>query len=322
MQAIRVHQCGGPEALVLETLPTPEPGPGEALVSVSAVGINFIEVYQRSGHYPLPLPLAMGVEGAGVVKRLGPGDSPVAEGDRVTWVGGQGSYATEAIVPADRLVPLPAGVDEDLAAAVMLQGLTAHYLSRSSYQLKRGDTCLVHAAAGGVGQLLCQMAKLAGAKVIGTVSTEAKASIARAAGADEAINYEEDDFVERVKTLTRGAGVQVVYDGVGQNTFSPGLDCLAPRGYMVLFGGSSGPVAPFDPLTLSHKGSLYLHRPTLWDFISSRDELMARTTEMFGWVQSGKLKVTVAATFPLPEASEAHRLLVSREAAGKILLIP
>jgi len=322
MRAIRVHECGGPEALVLETLPTPEPGPGEALVSVSAVGINFIDVYQRSGHYPLPLPLPMGLEGAGVVERLGPGDAPVAEGDRVAWVGGQGSYASELIVPADQLVPLPAGVELRPAAAVMLQGLTAHYLSRSSYRLEPGDTCLVHAAAGGVGQLLCQMAKIAGARVIGTVSTDAKATIAKSAGADEVINYEEEDFVERALTFTGGTGVQVIYDGVGQSTFSRGLDCLAPRGYMVLFGGSSGPVEPIDPLVLSNKGSLYLHRPRLWEFISSRDELLARTTEMFSWMESGRLKVTIAATFPLAEACEAHRLLVSREAAGKILLIP
>jgi len=322
MQVIRVHRCGGPEVLVLDTLPTPEPGLGEALVRVSAVGVNFIEIYHRTGHYALPLPIAMGGEGAGVVERLGPGDSPVAVGDRVAWVGGQGAYATEAIVPADRLVPLPPGVDERLAAAVILQGLTAHYLTRSSYELKPGDTCLVHAAAGGVGQLLCRMAKLAGARVIGTVSTEEKASIAKAAGADETINYEEEDFGERVKTLTGGVGVQVVYDGVGRKTFSRGLDCLVPRGYMILFGGASGPVAPFDPLILFHKGSLYLQRPTLWDFIRTRDELMARATEMFGWVESGKLKVTVAATFPLSEAPEAHRLLASRKAAGKILLIP
>jgi NADPH2:quinone reductase len=322
MQAIRVHQCGGPEAMVLETLPTPEPGPGQALIRVSAAGINFIEVYQRQGHYPLPLPTAMGGEGAGVVERLGPGDSPVAVGDRVAWVSGLGSYATEVIVPTDRLVPLPTRIDERLAAAVMLQGLTAHYLSRSSYPLKPGDTCLVHAAAGGVGQLLCQMAKLAGARVIGTVSTKEKAAIARAAGADETINYEEEDFVERTKAFTGGAGVQVVYDGVGKNTFGRGLDCLALRGYMVLFGGSSGPVEPMDPLVLSHKGSLYVHRPKLWDFIVTRDDLLLRATEMFGWIESGKLKVRIAATFPLAGACDAHRLLVSREAAGKILLIP
>ncbi len=322
MQAIIVRECGEPEVLVLEALPTPEPGPGKALVRVSAAGINFIEIYQRSGHYPLPLPIAMGSEGAGVVERLGPGDSPVAVGDRVAWVNGPGSYATEVIIPTDRLVPVPSGIDERLAAAVMLQGLTAHYLSRSSYPLKPGDTCLVHAAAGGVGQLLCQMARLAGARVIGTVSTEEKASIARAAGADETINYEQEDFVERVKSLTGGTGVQVVYDGVGKSTFLKGLDCLVPRGCMVLFGGSSGPVAPFDPLILMHKGSLYLHRPTLWDFIRTRDELLVRTAELFGWVGSGELKVTVAATFPLADACDAHRLLVSREAAGKILLIP
>ncbi len=322
MQAIRVHECGGPEALVLDTLPTPEPGPGEALVRVSAVGVNFIEIYHRTGHYPLPLPIALGGEGAGVVEKLGPGDSPVAVGDRVAWAGGQGAYATEALVAVDRLVPLPASIEERVAAALMIQGLTAHYLTGSSYPLKPGDTCLVHAAAGGVGQLLCQMAKLAGARVIGTVSTAAKAPIARAAGADETINYEEEDFVERVKVFTGGMGVQVVYDGVGRATFSQGLECLVPRGYMILFGGSSGPVAPFDPLILFQKGSLYLQRPTLWDFIRTRDELMERATEMFGWIESGRLKVTIAATFPLREACEAHRLLASRKATGKILLIP
>ena len=322
MQAIRVHECGGPEALVLDTLPAPEPGPGEALVRVSAAGVNFIDIYHRTGHYPLPLPIALGGEGAGIVEKLGPGDSPVAVGDRVAWAGGQGAYATEVLVAADRLVPLPASIEERLAAAVMIQGLTAHYLTRSSYPLKPGDTCLVHAAAGGVGQLLCQMAKLAGARVIGTVSAEKKVPIARAAGVDEAINYEEEDFVERVKALTGGRGVHVVYDGVGRKTFGQGLDCLVPRGYMILFGGSSGPVAPFDPLILFQKGSLYLQRPTLWDFIRTRDELLERATEMFGWIESGRLKVTIAATFPLREAGEAHRLLASRKAMGKILLIP
>ncbi len=243
-------------------------------------------------------------------------------GDRVAWAGGQGAYATQVLVAVDRLVPLPTGIEESLAAAVMIQGMTAHYLSRSSYPLAPGDTCLVHAAAGGVGQILCQMAKLAGARVIGTVSTEEKMSVARAAGADETINYEVEDFVDRVKALTGGTGVQVVYDGVGRKTFSQGLDCLVPRGYMILFGGSSGPVAPFDPLILFQKGSLYLQRPTLWDFIRTREELMERATEMFGWIESGKLNVTIAAIFPLREACEAHRLLASRKAAGKILLIP
>ena len=322
MQIIRVHRCGGPDELVLDTLPTPIPGPGQALVRVLAAGVNFIDVYHRSGTYPLPLPVAMGREGAGIVERLGPGDSSVAEGDRVAWSTVGGSYATEAILPTDQLVSLPAGVDERVAAAAMLQGLTAHYLSRSSYPLKPGDTCLIHAAAGGVGQLLCQMAKLAGARVIATVSTSEKASIACEAGADETINYVEQDFAEEVKRLTRGAGVQVVYDGVGKDTFSKGLDCLAPRGYMILFGGSSGPVAPFDPVVLMHKGSLYLQRPTLGNFVATRDELLARSTDLFGWIQSGRLRVNIAATFPLSEAAAAHRLLVSRQAAGKILLIP
>lgn len=322
MQAIRVHQCGEPEALVLDTLPAPVPGQGQALVRVLAAGVNFIDVYHRTGDYPMPLPIGVGQEGAGVVERLGPGDSPVAEGDRVAWAGAGGSYATEAIIPTDKLVPLPAGLDEGLAAALMLQGLTAHYLTRSSYPLKPGDTCLIHAAAGGVGQLLCQMAKSAGARVIGTVSTAEKASIARAAGADETINYTERDFVAEVKRLTGSAGVQVVYDGVGRDTFRGGLDCLAPRGYMVLFGGSSGQVEPLDPPVLMHKGSLYLHRPKLWDFVLTRDELLARTTELFGWVESGTLKVNIAATFPLCEAPAAHRLLVSRKVAGKILLLP
>ena len=322
MQAIRVHQCGGPEALVLDTLPTPVPGPGEALVRVLAAGVNFIDTYHRSGAYPLPLPIGIGREGAGIVEGLGPGDSPVAEGDRVAWAGAGGSCATEAIIPADELVSLPAGLDEDVAAAVMLQGLTAHYLTRSSYPLRPGDTCLIHAAAGGVGQLLCQMAKSAGARVIGTVSTAEKASIAREAGADETIDYTKQDFVEEVRRLTGDAGVQVVYDGVGKDTFSKGLDCLAPRGYMVLFGGASGPVAPLDPPVLMHKGSLYLHRPKLGDFVATRDELVTRAAELFGWVQSGKLRVNIAATFPLSEAPAAHELLVSRKAAGKILLIP
>lgn len=322
MDAIRVHECGGPEALVLETLPTPVPGPGQALVRVLAAGVNFIDVYHRAGVYPLTLPTGIGQEGAGIVLRLGTGDAPVAEGDRVAWVGAAASYATEVVVPSERLVRLPDGLDERVAAALMLQGLTAHYLTRSSYPLTPGDVCLVHAAAGGVGQLLCQMAKSAGARVIATVSSAEKAAIAREVGADETINYAEIDFVPEVKRLTADAGVQVVYDGVGKDTFSRGLDCLAPRGYMVLFGGSSGPVAPLDPLVLSHKGSLYVHRPRLWDFVRTRDELVARTTELFDWVRSGELKVTVAAEFPLCEAPAAHALLVSREAAGKILLIP
>ena len=260
MKAIRVHKYGGSEVLTLEDLPTPQPGPGQALVKIEAIGLNFIDVYQRTGLYPAPLPRLMGVEGAGVVEAIGPDVTEVRVGDRVAYTGVPGSYAEYAIVPSERLVTLPPGVDTRTAAAAMLQGMTAHYLIHSTYPLKKGDSCLVHAAAGGVGLLLCQMTKQAGARVFGTVSTEEKARLAREAGAEVAIRYTEQDFEAEIKRLTNGQGLQVVYDSVAKDTFEKSLNCLAPRGYLVLYGQSSGPVPPFDVNQLSAKGSLFLTR--------------------------------------------------------------
>ncbi len=306
----------------LEDLPTPVPGPGEALVRVAAAGLNFIDVYHRVGLYKVPLPQPLGREGAGAVEAVGPNVSGVAPGDRVAWVLVPGSYASHVVVPADRLVTLPDGVSFEAAAAVMLQGMTAHYLTHSTYPLKTGDTCLIHAAAGGVGLLVVQMAKMRGARVIGTVSTEAKAGLARDAGADEIVLYSQQDFESEVKRLTNGRGVNVVYDSVGQDTFDKGLNCLVPRGYMVLFGQSSGPVAPVDPQTLNDRGSLFLTRPMLGHYIASREELVQRGTDVLTWVAQGKLKVRIDRTYPLAEVAKAHDALTGRQTAGKVLLIP
>jgi NADPH2:quinone reductase len=322
MRAIRVHQYGGPETLKLEELPTPAPGPGQALVRIEAAGVNFIDIYQRTGLYKGALPLAAGLEGAGVVEALGTGPAPVKVGDRVAWTGVPGSYATHNAVPADRLVVLPAGLDARAGAAAMLQGMTAHYLAHDSYPLGRGDTCLVHAAAGGVGLLLCQMAKRAGARVIGTVSTEEKARLAREAGADEVILYTRQDFEAEVKRLTGGQGVQVVYDSVAKDTFDKGLNCLAPRGRMILYGQSSGPIGPFDPQILNAKGSLFLQRPSLNHHILSRDDLLKRAGQVLGWIQGGQLRLRIGASFPLAEAAQAHLDLQGRKTAGKLLLVP
>ena len=322
MRAIRVHQYGGPEAMRLEDLPTPAPGAGQVLVRIEAAGVNFIDVYQRTGLYKGALPVPLGLEAAGVVEAVGAGATGVKVGDRVAWTSVPGSYATHNLVPADRLVPLPAGVDARTGAAAMLQGMTAHYLSHSTYPLKPGDTCLVHAAAGGVGLLLCQMAKRAGARVIGTVSTEDKAQLAREAGAAEVILYTRQDFEAEVTRITGGKGVQVVYDSVAKDTFDKGLSCLAPRGYMVLYGQSSGPIGPFDPQILSAKGSLFLTRPTLVHHILTREELLKRAGEVLGWIQKGQLKLRIGATFPLADAAEAHRQLEGRQTTGKVLLIP
>ncbi|HZS32099.1 MAG TPA: quinone oxidoreductase [Methylomirabilota bacterium] len=322
MRAIRVPQYGGPEAMRLEELPTPRPADGQVLVRLEAAGVNFIDVYQRSGLYKNPLPVALGLEGAGVVEAVGPGVTTVRAGDRVAWTGVPGSYATHAVVPADRVVTLPAGLDARAGAAAMLQGMTAHYLAHSTYPLKRGDACLVHAAAGGVGLLLCQMAKRAGARVIGTVSTDAKAALAREAGADEVILYTRQDFEAEVKRLTGGQGLQVVYDSVGRDTFDKGLNCLAPRGYMVLYGQSSGPVGAFDPQVLNARGSLFLTRPSLFHYVATRPELERRAGDVLGWIQKGELKLRIGATFPLAEAARAHRELEARRTAGKVLLIP
>ena len=320
MLAVRLHEPGGPEALRVERVPVPEPGEGEALVRIEATGVNFIEVYQRRGLYRIPLPATLGGEGGGEVAAVGPGVDEVREGDRVAWAGGFGAYAEYAVVPAAKLVPLPAGVSPRLGAAVMLQGLTAHYLATSTYPLKEGDRCLVHAAAGGVGLLLVQIAKRRGAYVIGTAGTEEKAELARAAGADEVIVYTRQDFAAGVRRLTGGRGVQVVYDSVGRTTFLPGLDVLAPRGMMVLFGQSSGPVEPIDPQLLNQKGSLFLTRPTLGHYVATREELLWRAGELFSWIGAGELEVRVGAEFALGDVAEAHRALEARRTTGKVLL--
>jgi NADPH2:quinone reductase len=322
MKAIQVHQTGAAEVMQLEEIPDPRPGPGEALVRLEAVGVNFIEVYQRTGAYPLPKPFTPGSEGAGTVLAVGDGVTSLRSGDRVASVALKGSYAELALAPVDQLVKLPAGIDARTGAAVMLQGMTAHYLATSTYPLARGDWCLVHAAAGGVGLLLCQIAVARGARVIGTVSTEEKERLAREAGASEVIRYNEQDFVKEVKRITQGIGVRVVYDSVGKTTFDGSLDCLAPRGMMVLFGQSSGPVPQFDPQLLNRKGSLFLTRPSLGPYIASRKELETRTADLFQWVRNGALRVRVDRSYPLTKAAEAHRALESRATAGKILLEP
>ncbi len=322
MKAIRVHQYGGPEVMKFEELPTPEPGPGQARVKVEAAGINFVDIYQRSGLYKGALPMAMGLEGAGVVEAVGPNVTLGKVGDRVAWTGIPGSYATHAVIPAERLVVLPAKLGFQDGAAAMLQGMTAHYLAHSTYPLKPGHICLVHAAAGGVGLLLCQMAKMRGARVIGTVSTEAKAKLAREAGADEIILYTQQDFEAEVKRLTGGKGVNVVYDSVGKDTFEKSLNCLAPRGYLVFFGQSSGPVPLFDIQVLNTKGSLFLTRPSLFHYIPTREELLQRAGDVLGWIEAGKLRLRVERTYSLAETADAHKALAGRQTTGKILLLP
>ncbi len=322
MKAIRIHEHGGPETLRLDDLPTPAAGPGQALVKVEAAGVNFIDVYYRLGQYKAQLPLITGSEGAGTVQGVGSGVTEVKPGDRVAWAMVMGSYAEQAVIPADRLVPVPDDVSTRTAAAAMLQGMTAHYLTHSTYPLKQGDTCLVHAAAGGVGLLLCQMAKMRGARVIGTVGTEAKAAQAREAGADETILYRQQDFEAEVKRLTDGRGVNVVYDSVGADTFDKSLNCLLPRGYLVLFGQSSGPVAPIDPQVLNAKGSLFLTRPSLGHYVLTREELLSRAQDLLGWIAGGKLDVRIDRTYPLGQAGEAQEALTGRQTSGKVLLIP
>jgi NADPH2:quinone reductase len=322
VKAVRVHQTGGPEVLKYEEVPQPSPAAGQALVRISAVGVNFIEVYQRNGLYPLTLPFIPGSEAAGIVAQVASDVTSVKVGQRVASVSFMGAYAEYALAPADRLVVLPDRVTDRIGAAAMLQGTTAHYLTHSTYALSSSDTCLVHAAAGGTGLLLCQMARGRGARVIGTVSTEQKAALARAAGADEIILYTSQDFVAETKRLTGGAGVQVIYDSVGKTTFLKGLDCLVRRGMMVLFGQSSGPVDPFNPQILNHKGSLFLTRPTLHHYVSTRAELLERANAVLGWVADGMLEVRIEREFPLADAAEAHRELESRRTTGKLLLIP
>ena len=322
MRAIRVHEAGDAAVLKLEDVPELRPGAGEALVRLEAIGVNFIEVYQRKGLYQMPRPYTPGSEGAGTVVAVGPGVTTVRAGDRVASQQIRGSYAELALAPADALVPLPATIDAPTGAAVMLQGMTAHYLATSTYPLSRGESCLVHAAAGGVGLLLCQIAKRIGARVIGTVSTAGKEALARAAGADEIIRYTEQDFVAEVRRLTDGRGVQVVYDSVGKTTFDGSLDCLARRGMLVLFGQSSGAVAPIDPQVLNQKGSLFLTRPSLGAYVATRVELMTRASDLLRWIGEGVLKVRIDRTYPLAEAGAAHRALEARETKGKVLLIP
>ncbi len=322
MKAIRIHSNGGPEVLRAEDVPRPEPGEQQVLMRVEAAGVNFIEVYHRKGLYKSALPATLGREAAGVVEQVGGGVTTCRVGDRVAAETLIGGYAEYALVPADRAVPVPAGMDTRLAAAAILQGLTAHYLAYTTYPLRPGDTCLVHAAAGGVGLLLCQIARRLGARVIGTVSTEEKARLAREAGAHEVILYTREDFVAETLRLTKGAKVQVVYDSVGRTTFLKGLDCLAPRGMMVLFGQSSGPVDPFDPQMLNQKGSLFLTRPTLAHYVATRAELLQRSGELFGWIADGSLTVSIGREFPLAAAAEAHTELEARRTTGKVLLIP
>jgi len=322
LKAVRIHGTGGPEVLRYEEIPTPMPGAGQVLVRIEAVGVNFIEVYQRTGLYPVKVPFTPGSEAAGVVDRVGEGVTAVGRGQRVASQSFAGAYAEYALAPAERLIVLPDDVPERLGAAVMLQGLTAHYLAHSTYQLSSNDTCLVHAAAGGTGLLLCQMARRAGARVIGTVSTEQKAALARAAGADDVILYTSQDFVAETKRLTGGLGVQVVYDSVGKTTFLGSLDCLARRGMMVLFGQSSGPVDPIDPQLLNQKGSLFLTRPSLPHYVATRAELLERANAILSWVAKGTLRVRIEREFPLLAAAESHRELESRRTTGKLLLIP
>jgi NADPH2:quinone reductase len=322
MKAIRVHAPGGPGVLRLEDVPQPVPGPGQVLVKIEAVGVNFIDVYQRSGLYRLATPFTPGQEAAGVVVAVDPSVSEVQPGARVAYTGVQGAYAEFAAVAADRVVQLPDGLSTKQGAAAMLQGMTAHYLASSTYPLQPGDTCVVHAAAGGVGLLLCQIAKRRGARVIGTVSTSVKAALAREAGADEVVRYTDQDFETEVKRLSGGAGVQVVYDSVGKTTFEQGLNVLARRGVMVLYGQSSGPVAALDPQVLNQKGSLYLTRPTLQHYIATRAELLARAGAVLEWIAAGTLRLRIGLELPLAQAAEAHRQLEGRLTTGKVLLLP
>ena len=323
MHAVVVHQTGGPEVLTAQELPCPEPGPGQLRVDVAAAGVNYIDVYYRTGVYPLPTPFIVGSEGAGVVSAIGAGVNVYQEGDHVAWamVPGAG-YAEQVIVPVDRAVPVPAGIDDETAGAVLLQGLTAHYLTRSTYPVRSGETALVHAAAGGVGLLLTQVLSAQGVRVIATTSTEEKVALAREAGAADVIRYDREDVASEVSRLTDARGVDVVYDGVGRATFNGSIDSLRPRGMFVLYGAASGPVAPVDPLLLLSKGSLFLTRPTLGHYVASRDELLERSRELFAWVASGELSVRVGARYTLEQAGQAHEDLESRRTTGKSLIIP
>lgn len=321
MRAIRVEEFGGPEVLVGQDVRAPEPGPGQLRLAVEAVGVNFIDTYRRTGRYPVNLPSTPGTEAAGVVDAVGPGVTEFGIGDRVATAGGRGAYAGQVLVPVAEAVPVPDGVDLRTAAAVLLQGMTAHYLATSTFPLAPGHTALVTAAAGGTGRLLVQVAKLRGARVLGTVSTDEKAEIARSAGADEILRYRDVEVPVEVERLT-GDGVDVVYDGIGAATFDDSLRSLRRRGTFVLYGGASGPVPPFDPQELQRAGSLYLTRPTLADYTAERGELLARATELFGWLADGRVEVRIDRTWPLDEAADAHRHLEAGRTTGKLLLIP
>jgi len=322
MKAIQVQKTGGPEVLTLVDLPVPKPKANEAVVKIAASGVNFIDVYFREGRYPSALPFVDGQEAAGTVTEVGSEVTTVQPGDRVVYTGVIGAYAEYAAVPADRLVHVPDKITDQQAAAAMLQGMTAHYLVNSTYPLKKGETVLIHAAAGGVGLLLVQMARSIGARAIGTVGTEEKAKLAREAGADDVILYTQKDFEVETKRLTENKGVHVVYDGVGKSTFEKGLNVLRPRGYMVLFGGASGAVPPFDPIALSQKGSLFLTRPSLLHYIATRQELEQRSSDVFNMIIAGKLKLRIGHVYKLEEVQQAHRDLEGRKTTGKILLVP
>ncbi len=320
MKAVRVHQPGGPEAMQLEDIPTPTPGEGQALVRLQAIGVNFIDTYKRSGLYAVPTPFTVGEEGAGVVEAVGPGVEGIRPGEVVVYSNVQGSYAEYAVVPADKLVKVPMGLNPKIAVAGMLQGMTAHYLAHSTYPLKAGETCLIHAGAGGVGLLLIQMAKMIGATVITTASTEEKRALAKEAGADYTLPYE--GFDQKAREITGGKGVDVVYDGVGQSTWEGSLNSLRIRGMLALYGQSSGPVAPFNPQVLNQKGGLFLTRPSLWHYTQTREELLWRAGDVMRWALEGRLKIRISAEFPLAQAAQAHIALQRRETTGKVLLFP
>jgi NADPH:quinone reductase len=322
MRAIQITQTGGPEVLTMAELPVPVPGPGQVLIKVAAIGVNFIEIYFREGRYKAPLPLVPGSEASGVVEQLGPGVEGFTVGDHVATTGALGSYAEYALVPSALLVKVPAALDLNKAAAVILQGMTAHYLAISAWSLEPGETALIHAGAGGTGLLLTQIARARGARIITTVSTEEKAALSREAGAHEVILYTESDFEAEAKKLTGGKGVDVVYDSVGKTTFEKSLNCLRPRGAVVLFGGSSGAVPPFDLIQLSTRGSLFVTRPTLKDYIATREELDRRAGDIFGWVAEGKLKVRCEHKYSLADAAQAQIDIAGRKTTGKLLLIP
>jgi NADPH2:quinone reductase len=322
MKAIRVHQTGGPEVLKYEETHAPTAAADQVLIEQRAVGVNFIDIYQREGLYKLPLPTTLGVEGAGVVRAVGPKASHFRPGDRVAYALGSGGYAELAAVPESKVVGLPDDVDFPTGAAAMVQGLTAHYLATDTFRLKEGDVALVHAAAGGVGLLLVQVCKRLGARVIGTVSTDEKARLAREAGADEIVIYTREDFLARVKEVTSGKGCDVVYDSVGKDTFDKSLSCLRPRGLLALYGQSSGPVAPFDPQILNARGSLFFTRPSLGHYAATHEELTTRAQQLFGWIRSGGVKVRIGATYPLAEAAQAQKDLAGRKTTGKVILLP